>query len=147
MKKYLLIIAIILSTMPIPVLASDWHYIGNGYYIDLESISKYPNSFLYPNNNMYTFWTKVVDEDSQAAKYVLKEMSKMDKVNIIEVKGQQIIDCPRKKIAVVSIITYKSDGIPAYNSSFNEYQYQWESIVPDSFQEFYYKLICQPKGY
>ena len=52
MKKYLLIFAIILSTTS--ALASDWLGEGDGSYIDLESISKYPNSFLYPNNNMYT---------------------------------------------------------------------------------------------
>ena len=144
MKKYLLIILIILST--IPAIASDWRYIGNGGYIDLESISKYPNSYLYPNNNMYTFWTKQVNDGSKNSKNSFDKIERIaGNIKLKEVQRQDIIDCSKKKIALTSIIVYKLDGSPSFNFSFNEFQYQWNNIVPDSYGEFFYKVICQSK--
>lgn len=131
------IVLLLISFIPLPVFAAKWKEVVPKRYIDVNSY-QHLNDTLYPNR--YSIWEKYLNDSSKNFKYIEKQTGKKPWYNLTHWGA----DCSSKTINELDIIYYDLNGEVIYSDSNSLYS-GWNSVIPDSLGEFYYKLLCRPK--
>lgn len=122
MKKVLILF--LLLGFVSPVFAAEWREIFEKKYIDISSIER--------NGDIITFWVKFLRKDSREVLPVLNKpyWYTIDRWNI---------DCLNKKERIDVMTAYGLKGDLIYS---DEYNAEWNSIVPDTYSDLFYRLFC-----
>ena len=131
----ILFLSIIVFAMP--VFAANWKEIAPKRYIDVNSY-QYLQDPLYPNR--YAFWVKHLNDGSKYFKNIEKQEGK----KVWYVLTRLGVDCNNKSLTVLDSIYYDLSRQVILSQNYSIYS-GWNSIVPESFGDFYYHIICQPK--
>lgn len=133
----ILFLSIIVFVMP--VFAANWKEIAPKRYIDVNSYQHLQNP-LYPNR--YAFWEKNLND---GAKH-FKDIEKQEGKKVWYVLTRLGVDCNNKSLTILDSIYYDLSRQVILSQNYSIYS-GWNSIVPESFGDFYYHIICQPKRY
>lgn len=128
MKKFLILLTLVLL-FGIPAHCADWIEIFEKTYIDISSIE------LNHSKNIIKFWIKSLRKDPKDTmpNFEGKEMPYWYSINKIA------IDCNNKKSRVEVIAVYGLKGDLIYS---DEYIPDWNTIIPDTYFDGYYRLLC-----
>ncbi len=141
MKKILFILLII-NLFAFKAIASDWKYLSDGIYIDIQSVQKY-SSFWFNSPYYKVFWLKFADDGSIKGLKRLNSFRTQYDAEIDNVKVKYIIDCNQRKYAVMGFtIYYKSENENIYNYNISELNFDWQSIPPDAIFDYVCNIIC-----
>lgn len=137
MKAFILIISILFIGNS--SFAQDWTFVGadkdgNKWYVKSSYVSKDE----YTNNGIIKIWTK---------KEILKETIKKNgkSVTYSNVKELQLIfaDCTERRIKFVSSVAYSAQGKVLNNWTLEDYEQEWNDVIPDSMGEAMLNKICE----
>ena len=122
MKKVLALFLVLLFTAP--VLAAEWKEIFEKKYIDISSIER--------SGDIITFWTKFLRKDA-------KEVFPINNKPYWFTINRWNIDCLNKKVRIDVMTAYDLKGDLMYS---DEYNAEWDTIIPDSYSDLFYRLFC-----
>lgn len=127
MKKFLIIILLLFFVSP--VFASEWFEIFEKLYIDMSSLE------VNPNKNTINFWVKALRKDSKDTfpNREGKEIPYWYSIN------KWSLDCNNKKTRIEISAIYDLNGKVIYS---DEYIPEWNTIIPDTYAEGFYRLFC-----
>ena len=136
MKKILLTLGLLTITV-LPVFATNWVLldVNEQMYIDTTSVSKYDQ--IYGRNNIYSIWSKNLNNNTRLDQKLSTSME-----NVNSTLTMFLIDCNTKELAVKSGNWYDSTGQRIKSGTLNDYQLNWEPIIPGSFGEYLYNYAC-----
>ena len=136
MKKILLTLGLLTITV-LPVLATNWVLVdvNEQTYIDTTGVSKY--NPIYGRNNIYSIWRKNLNNNTRLDQKLSASME-----NVNSILTMVLIDCNTKESAVKSGIWYDSTGQSIQSGTLNDYQLNWEPIIPGRFGEIPYNYAC-----
>ena len=132
MKKIILAITLMISTLTFAQEDTDWSYLGDtndgeGIYIKLEQDNSYSKKA----------WVKFVKPITSKK----NKQGKLIKVGGGYTIGLWTVDCDDKVYSINSRLTYNSKGIViSEGESYNDPER--ENIIPDTVGEFIFKNIC-----
>ena len=135
MKKFLLVLGLFITTV-LPVFAVNWVVVNpdEAYYIDTTSISKY-NHRIYGRNNIYSVWLKNFNNNTSLDLGFGVGFN----YNMI----WYLIDCDTKETALKAAVFYDFKNAPITPKyTLNDYQLQWNAIVPGSVAAVEYNYAC-----
>ncbi|MDD3237627.1 MAG: hypothetical protein PHV37_05960 [Candidatus Gastranaerophilales bacterium] len=138
-RIFLLITALFLST--IQTYATNWVPITNDNknFIDTESIEYFTDTLNYRSTNKYSFWTKSLNDKTQLYTFIEKNYHKKPWYKL----NKQVVDCTNKKLGLESLIVYDLKEQVITSDEYNILLSDWHSIVPDSYGELLYDVVCK----
>lgn len=118
--------------------ASTWVQIDENSYIDKDSIKYYTNDRGVYDFNKKTFWIKSVGND-------IYKNSRVEFADEIAYDlTLNVINYSNNTIALKSVIIYDEEGISLNSYTFEDYQLEWNVIVPNSNSEYWAELVKKP---
>ena len=132
MKKIILAITLMISTLTFAQEETDWSYIGDtnnseGIYLKIEQDNSYSKKA----------WVKFVKPITSKK----NKQGKLIKVGGGYTIGLWTVDCDEKVFSINSRLTYNSKGLViSKGESYNDPER--ENIIPDTVGEFIFKNIC-----
>ena len=132
MKKIILAITLMISTLTFAQEETDWSYIGDtnnseGIYLKIEQDHSYSKKA----------WVKFVKPITSKK----NKQGKLIKVGGGYTIGLWTVDCDEKVFSINSRLTYNSKGLViSKGESYNDPER--ENIIPDTVGEFIFKNIC-----
>ncbi len=139
MKKCFLLPLLVLFVLPVS--ATTWEQIDTKRYIDLDSIEKYNDKYDSRKSEIYSFWIKSLNDESQYFTDFEKDYNK----KVWYTMTRNLINCDNKTITPKAIIFYDLSHRVIKNFELPAYSLEWHSIIPDSIGEDYYYGICKPE--
>lgn len=128
MKKFLILLTLILM-FTMPAYCAHWVEVFKKTYIDISSIE------LNYSKNIIKFWVKSLRKDAKDTlpNFEGKEMPYWYSMSNVA------IDCNNRKsrVEVIAVYGLKEDLIYS-----GEYITDWNTIIPDTYFEGYYRLFC-----
>lgn len=125
MKKIFILFAVLLFAGP--VFATDWKEIFEKKYIDISSINQ--------KGNVISFWVKSLRKDS-------KDVFPLNNKPYWYSISRWNIDCMFKKERIDVMTVYDLKGDLIYS---DEYNAEWNTIIPDTYSDGFYNLFCDAK--
>ena len=134
-KLFFLIVFLFIGILT--VYAANWVEVDIKKYADVSSIAKYND--IYGKNNVYSIWTKDLNDGSDIFKDIEKTLGKQ----IWYTLTMRLFDCDNKTISAKSYVDYdlKDNVIDSYTYSYIE----WRPVVPNSYGEALYQGVCAYK--
>lgn len=118
--------------------AATWVQIDENHYIDKDSIKYYTNENGIYDFNKKTFWIKSVGND-------IYKNSRVEFADEIAYDlTLNVINYSNNTIALKSVIIYDEEGISLNSYTFEDYQLEWNVIVPNSNSEYWAELVKKP---
>lgn len=118
--------------------ATTWVQIDENSYIDKDSIKNYTNDSGDYDFNKKTFWIKSVGND-------IYKNSRVEFADEIAYDlTLNVINYSNNTIALKSVIIYDEEGISLNSYTFEDYQLEWNVIVPNSNSEYWAELVKKP---
>lgn len=139
MKKYIILLLAMLNISVLSCFGASWVQIGENDYIDIDSIKVYVNDYGETKYNKYIFWVKYVGNG------IYKEVENSTGKSIEYGLMQSIIDYSNNTIAAKAGITYDKEGSSVSSYSYNDYELQYNSIIPGSNAEIWANLVKKPR--
>lgn len=118
------------------VFATTWVEIDKKLYIDTDSIEYTKN---YLNQNEVTFWVKSLNNGSN----MFKDLEQKYKKKVWYSMNRYVINCDVKEIGLSDAVDYDLKRYPIKTYYFGKSFLS--AIIPDSFGEYYYNLVCPLK--
>ena len=138
MKKLFLLFFMLLCSSFLRTYAATWVQIDDNYYIDKDSIKYYTNESGAYDFNKKTFWIKSVGND-------IYKNNKLEFADEIAYDlTLNVINYSNNTIALKSVIIYNEEGISLNSYTFEDYQLEWNVIVPNSNSEYWAELVKKP---
>ena len=138
MKKLFLLFFMLLCSSFLRTYATTWVQIDENSYIDKDSIKYYTNDRGVYDFNKKTFWIKSVGND-------IYKNSRVEFADEIAYDlTLNVINYSNNTIALKSVIIYNKEGISLNSYSFEDYQLEWNVIVPNSNSEYWAELVKKP---
>lgn len=138
MKKLFLLFFMLLCSSFLRTYASTWVQIDENSYIDKDSIKYYTNDRGVYDFNKKTFWIKSVGND-------IYKNSRVEFADEIAYDlTLNVINYSNNTIALKSVIIYDEEGISLNSYTFEDYQLEWNVIVPNSNSEYWAELVKKP---
>lgn len=120
MKKFLLLLALLLMSMP--AYATYWYEYSHKSYIDLDSLKK--------NNNIAFVWVKILNDGNYEP---------INNKKVWFTQNSMYIDLKNKQTALKDVYYYDLNNKVIDSYTFDKTQ--WNTIVPDSMGEDLYNII------
>ena len=138
MKKLFLLFFMLLCSSFLRTYAATWVQIDENSYIDKDSIKNYTNDRGVYDFNKKTFWIKSVGND-------IYKNSRVEFADEIAYDlTLNVINYSNNTIALKSVIIYDEEGISLNSYTFEDYQLEWNVIVPNSNSEYWAELVKKP---
>lgn len=138
MKKLFLLFFMLLCSSFLRTYATTWVQIDENSYIDKDSIKNYTNDSGDYDFNKKTFWIKSVGND-------IYKNSRVEFADEIAYDlTLNVINYSNNTIALKSVIIYDEEGISLNSYTFEDYQLEWNVIVPNSNSEYWAELVKKP---
>lgn len=138
MKKLFLLLFMLLCSSFLRTYATTWVQIDENSYIDKDSIKYYTNDRGVYDFNKKTFWIKSVGND-------IYKNSRVEFADEIAYDlTLNVINYSNNTIALKSVIIYDEEGISLNSYTFEDYQLEWNVIVPNSNSEYWAELVKKP---
>lgn len=138
MKKLFLLFFMLLCSSFLRTYATTWVQIDENSYIDKDSIKNYTNDRGVYDFNKKTFWIKSVGND-------IYKNSRVEFADEIAYDlTLNVINYSNNTIALKSVIIYDEEGISLNSYTFEDYQLEWNVIVPNSNSEYWAELVKKP---
>ena len=120
MKKFLLLLALLLMSMP--AYATYWYEYSHKSYVDLDSLKK--------DKNTAFVWVKLLNDGN---------ISPVDNKKVWFTQNSMYIDLKNKRTAIKDVYYYdlNNNQIKSYNLD----KLQWDIIVPDTMAELLYETV------
>lgn len=136
MKKIVILLFTLMIFMQ-PVFSATWEQFTEKSYIDVESIR--PNLDILGEKipGEFVFWTKNLNNGKNYFKDREKEYNK----KIWYILNQEIVNCPKRTLAIKSVIIYDTNSNVIDSTDFQHYLSP-QSVVPESVGEILYNGIC-----
>ena len=134
-KLFFLIVFLFIGILT--VYAANWVEVDIKKYADVSSIAKYND--IYGKNNVYSIWTKYLNDGSDIFKDIENEFKKKPWY----ILQMWLLDCENKAIDMKSLVFYDlNEKVIASNT----YSYEkWDPVVPNSYGEVLYQGVCAYK--
>lgn len=129
-----LICFIILNCINLSAFATNWKEIAHKRYIDYDSYHQITNGLF---SNRYAVWEKLLNNGDKHFKDVEKQKGKKVWYSLTRFG----VDCNSKMVSVLDVIYYDLSEETLQSNRYSEYT-GWNSIVPGSCGEYYYKIMC-----
>ena len=139
MKKFIILLLIILNINVTLCFGASWVQVDDNNFIDKDSIKIYVDSQGYMNYNKRIFWIKYEGND------IYKDLEKATNKKIEYSLSQYIIDYSNNTIAIKAGTTYDKEGKPVSSYSYKDYGLEYRAIAPNSNAELWAELIKKPR--
>lgn len=139
MKKLVLLMVLLFCTSVMQANATTWVQIDDNYYIDKDSIHYYINDNKAYDFDKKIFWVKNIENDSY--KGLETNIKKSISFGII----QYIIDFSNNSIAIKSGAIYDDNGKVLSSYTYQDYELDWHSIIPDSKASYFADFVKYPR--
>lgn len=139
MKTKLLLLFTLLSVSVLPVFAINWISCADKIYVDSDNIAPYYDILGNQVKGEYTYWLKVLNNQSDSFKSLEKDFNKKIWYNLSYNK----ISCKTRTTTPINVYFYdlKNNPIETFNLSYE----QPSAIVPGSVSDFIYQSVCLAK--
>lgn len=139
MKTKLLLLFTLLSISALPVFAINWISCADKIYVDSYNIAPYYDILGNQVKGEYTYWLKVLNDQSDSFKSLEKDFNK----KIWYYLSYNKISCKTRTISSINMYFYdlKNNPIETFNLSYE----QPSAIVPGSVSDFIYQSVCLGK--
>lgn len=139
MKTKLLLLFTLLSISALPVFAINWISCADKIYVDSDNIAPYYDILGNQVKGEYTYWLKVLNDQSDSFKSLEKDFNKKIWYNL----GYNKISCKTRTTTPINVYFYdlKNNLIETFNLSYE----QPSAIVPGSVSDFIYQSVCLAK--
>ena len=132
----ILILFLLIFVFFSPVFAANWKKIASKRYIDINSYQNLQDP-LYPNR--YAIWEKNLNDGTNH----FKDIEKQEGKKVWYVLTRWGVDCNSKLVNILDSIYYDLSKQVISSRSYSIYS-GWDSVVPESWGDFYYQLMCKP---
>jgi hypothetical protein len=139
MRKYIILLLVILNITVTSCFAASWVKIDDNNYIDKDSIKSYVDDNGYTDYNKRIFWTKYEGNG------IYEDVEKVTNSDIEYGLSQYVIDYSNNTITTKAGITYDKMGKPISSYSYKDFQLMYESIAPNSNAELWAELVKKPR--
>lgn len=139
MKTKLLLLFTLLSISALPVFAINWISCADKIYVDSDNIAPYYDILGNQVKGEYTYWLKVLNDQSDSFKSLEKNFNK----KIWYCLSYNKISCKTRTISSINMYFYdlKNNPIETFNLSYEQHS----AIVPGSVSDFIYQSVCLGK--
>ena len=139
MKTKLLLLFTLLSISALPVFAINQISCADKIYVDSDNIAPYYDILENQVKGEYTYWLKVLNDQSDSFKSLEKDFNK----KIWYYLSYNKISCKTRTISSINMYFYdlKNNPIETFNLSYE----QPSAIVPGSVSDFIYQSVCLGK--
>ena len=139
MKTKLLLLFTLLSISALPVFAINQISCADKIYVDSDNIAPYYDILENQVKREYTYWLKVLNDQSDSFKSLEKDFNK----KIWYYLSYNKISCKTRTISSINMYFYdlKNNPIETFNLSYE----QPSAIVPGSVSDFIYQSVCLGK--
>ena len=139
MKTKLLLLFTLLSVSVLPVFAINWISCADKIYVDSDNIAPYYDILGNQVKGEYTYWLKVLKDQSASFKSLEKDFNK----KIWYYLSYNKISCKTRTTTPINMYFYdlKNNPIETFNLSYE----QPSAIVPGSVSDFIYQSVCLAK--
>ena len=119
--------------------AADWVQLYEKVYVDASSLSQYNYNMNFDNDRIYSIWSKMLNDGTNA----WKDMEKSTGKKIWYNKSLQVVNCTKKEFAIKSTVSYdlNENTVESYDSGI----LYWQSVVPETVGEEIYLFVCSSR--
>jgi hypothetical protein len=99
-----------------------------------------PESITYPSKGVIRLQTKVVSKCNDSKEWMIKDHPNCSNLDWAYVITFTEINCSSKQDRDISSVGYNKEGKPT--NSLSTEDAEWDDIIPESYSEALYKLVC-----
>ncbi|MCM1338829.1 MAG: hypothetical protein NC191_04080 [Muribaculaceae bacterium] len=138
MKRIILTIFILICSIS-SVSARTWVQVDDYHYIDKDSIKTYVNDQRTYDFDKRIFWIKSIGNE------IYQQVETHSDEEVSYGLLQCIIDYQKQTIAAKAGAIYDKNGQVISSYTYEDYELKWDSIIPDSYAEYWAELVKKPR--